>query len=98
MASSNQGPPAPDSTVRVHITLEVPVEILLNPGPALYFRDEQHVSEHRRRDALPEDDNELIALVQEVLELKEAVQSGPLIHIIRSEIAWQIDRPAPEGR
>ena len=46
--------------------------------PVLYFPDEPHLSKQHLRDALPEDDGDLQALVQELLELKDGVQSVPL--------------------
>ena len=104
MAVPNRGASAPDSTVRVHIILEIPVDTLLHPGPFLYAPDEFHLLdvqalvERRRRDALPEGDAELLGIVQDLLELTEGVQAGPLSRIIHGDIAWRVERPSPEGR
>ena len=65
----------PDA-VRVHITLDIPLETMLSPRGDLYARDErelpevQTLIEDARLDDLPSSDDDLLELVQTVLEAR----------------------------
>ena len=86
-------------TVQVTVTFSVPVDIILNPGPAIYSvggqrsPEIQHLIEQRRLPSLPESDSELLQAVQQLLELTDAVQQSLLHSIIAGPATWQIWRP-----
>ena len=83
----------PDPAVQVTITFAVPMDTILNPGPMIYPPDEPERRERLRREGLPETDAELLERVQEILELKEAVQSLLLARMTVGAVRWSVERP-----
>ncbi len=96
MVTPGQGT-APE-TIQVRITFSIPIDTVLDPGPVIFSSDYEQLPEvraliERRRISMPESDSELLRAIQELLELKEAVQLTLLEGIVHGEVTWQIKGP-----
>ena len=89
---SSDGAPAPADTVQVTITMVIPAGHILNPGPLIYGPGDRKNIERLRLASLPDSDGELLAAVQLLLELKEAVHQQVLARITLGEVLWKIGR------
>ena len=96
MATPDHG--AMPETIQVRITFSIPIDTVLDPGPAIFSSDSEQPPEvraliERRKISMPESESELLRAVQELLKLKEAVQLTLLGSIVHGEVTWQISGP-----
>lgn len=84
--------------VRITLTLDIPVEEVLDPDPcispdAAIPRTVQARIDQEKLEALPDTDEALFRRIEAIFAIRDAIHVANLQGLCRGAVAWRIERP-----